>query len=61
MCIRDSDYIDPKAHQISRQRWQPIVLTIRPAGFDHHVLAFDITRFFQTLMEALKLMPDRVG
>ena len=29
------------ANQIGRQRQQPIVLSIRPAVFDRHVLAFD--------------------
>jgi len=38
-------------NQIGRQRWQPIVVTIRPAEFDRDILAFDIANLAQALAE----------
>jgi hypothetical protein len=37
------------ADEIGRQRWQPIVLIFRPAVFNSHVLALDVTGFLQPL------------
>jgi len=37
------DHGDLSAHQIGRERRQPIVVTLRPAIFDRHVAAFDET------------------
>src|SRR5262249_39656881 len=38
-----------------------VVLTFRPTVFDRHILAFDITRFLQTLPERPDLLPQRSG
>ena len=47
------------ADQIGRQRRQSIVLTLRPAVFDRHVLALDIAGFVQALAERARRMRDR--
>ena len=49
-CRRD-DHGHLATNQIGRQRWQPIVLALRPAIFDRHVLALDIAGFVQALAE----------
>src|SRR5262249_22661698 len=38
-----------------------VVLTFRPTVFDRHILAFDITRFLQTLAERRDLLAQRSG
>jgi hypothetical protein len=45
------DHRDLPAHQIGRQRRQPIIVTLCPAIFDRHVAAFDEARFAQALAE----------
>jgi hypothetical protein len=42
----------PTLNQISHQRWQPISSALRPAVFDRHVLAIDVTRFAQPFEKA---------
>jgi hypothetical protein len=37
------------ADQVSRQRWQAIILTVGPAVFDLHIPTFDIAGFLQAL------------
>jgi len=37
----------PALNQISYQRWQPIMLALRPAVFDRDVLTIDIPGFAQ--------------
>jgi hypothetical protein len=37
------------AHQLGRQRRQPVILIFGPAKFDRHILPFDEARLFQTL------------
>ena len=46
-----ADHGDRRSHQFGRQRRQPIVLAVRPAVFDRHVLAVDIAGLAQTLPE----------
>src|SRR5262249_53234978 len=43
------DHGDLSTNQFGRQRRQPIVLALRPAVFDHDVLALDIAGVFETL------------
>ena len=54
-CRRSTADGDDHAHltadQIGRQRRQSIVLALRPAIFDRHILALDIAGFFQALAE----------
>ena len=37
--------------QILRQCWQPVVVPFSPAGIDRDVLALDVSRFLQALIE----------
>ena len=46
-----SDHGDLATHQIDRQLWQSIVLTLRPVVYDRDIPAFDITSFVQALPE----------
>src|SRR5262249_19138870 len=46
------DHTDLPAHQLSHQRRQPIVLVLRPAVLDHHVLAFDVASLLQAANES---------
>jgi hypothetical protein len=46
-----NNYSGLPTDQIGHHRSEPIKLVIRPAVFDRYVLAFDITRFAQTLAE----------
>ena len=48
---RCDDHCHLAADQIGRQRWQPIVLILRPAVFDRDVLTFDIAGLLQALTE----------
>ena len=48
--VRDN-HSHPTTNQISRQRGQSIILPLRPAVFDRHVLALDPSGFLQALME----------
>src|SRR5262249_16851522 len=41
------DHCHLAVNQISRQSGQPIIVTLRPAVFDQHVLAFDEADFLQ--------------
>src|SRR5262245_30007856 len=43
--------VDPTADEFGGQRRQPIILTLRPAVLDCHVLALDITSLFEALSE----------
>ena len=54
-----NDHRDPTANQFGRDRRQSIILAFRPAVFDRHVLALDITGFFQTLRNARRRSRDR--
>src|SRR5262249_4727121 len=47
--------------EIGDQCRKSVVLTFRPTVFDRHILAFDITRFLQTLAERPDLLPQRSG
>jgi hypothetical protein len=62
---RSASARDDHAHlpvdQIGRQCRQSVVLTFRPAVFDHDVLAFDIVRFLQTLVERRDLLAQLSG
>src|SRR5262249_38143673 len=49
------------ADEIGDQCRESVVLTFRPTVFDRHILAFDITRFLQTLAERPDLLPQRSG
>ena len=55
------DHSDLPPDQIGRQRRQSVVLTFRPTVFDRHILAFDIARFLQTLVERRDLLAQRSG
>src|SRR5215467_592657 len=46
-----SDHGHPAAHQVSDQRWQSIILTVRPTVLDRYVLALDVADFFKSLVE----------
>src|SRR5262245_11417676 len=48
---RRNDDVHLKPNQIRRQCRHAIQLTLRKAGFDSHVLAFDVTRFLQAFAE----------
>ena len=50
------DHCNSLVSQIGRQRWEPIVLTVRVAVFDRHVSAFGITCFAQPFTECSKKM-----
>src|SRR5262249_58878888 len=55
------DHAHLPADQIGRQCRQSVVVTFRPAVFDRHILAFDIARFLQTLVERRDLLAQRSG
>src|SRR5262245_653104 len=48
---RRNNDVHLKPNQIRRQCRHAIQLTLRKAGFDSHVLAFDVTRFLQAFAE----------
>ena len=48
-------------NQISRHRRQPIILALRPAVFDRHVLAFDVTGFAQPFEKGGQLSRITLG
>ena len=48
---RRNDNVHLKPNQIRRQCRHAIQLALRKAGFDGHVLAFDVTRFLQAFAE----------
>ena len=45
----------PTMNQISHHRRQPIISALRPAVFDRHVLAFDVTGFAQPFEKGRQL------
>src|SRR5262249_41477205 len=45
----------------SRQGWQSIVLILRPAVFDLHVLTLDVASLFQALPECAQKIWNNVG
>jgi hypothetical protein len=45
------DHSHLTTNQLSRHCWQPVVLPVRPAVFDRHILALDIAGFLQALTE----------
>src|SRR5262249_22018347 len=48
------DRVDLTADQLGRQRWQTIVLTLRPAILDCDVLSFNVAGVFQALAECAR-------
>src|SRR5262245_27452633 len=48
------------ANEIRQQHWKSIVLILRPAIFDIHVLALDIAGFAQTLTERAQTAREHV-
>jgi hypothetical protein len=48
---RDLSLTALTADEIGRHRRHLVVLGVRPAILDHHVLAHDVARFLQALME----------
>jgi hypothetical protein len=51
----------PAADQIGRQFRQPIVLILRPAVLDRHVLALDVAGFVQPFAKRRRTMRHRIG
>jgi hypothetical protein len=49
------------ANQIGYQRRQPIIVTVRPAVFDCHILCLDIAGFIQSLVECSAPIGKRAG
>ena len=45
------DHVDLAADEVGGQCGQPIIVTLRPAVFDRHVLSLDIAGFAQSLAE----------
>jgi hypothetical protein len=45
------NHVDAPTNQISRQCWQPIVMTFGPPVFNHHIAAFGKTSLTQSGME----------
>jgi hypothetical protein len=54
-----NDHRNVPADQLSRQRWQTVVVTLRPAIFEPDILTFDIAGIFQALMNRRHI--PRVG
>jgi hypothetical protein len=54
------DHGDPPANDLRRQRGQPIELVLGPAVFNCHVLALDITGFFEALAKSPQKIRNRV-
>src|SRR5262249_20787275 len=50
-CGGRGDDGDLLLNQIDRQRWQSVILAVRPAVLDRHVLTLDVAGFLQTLPE----------
>jgi hypothetical protein len=50
-CAKRGDHGDLTTHQIGCLLRQPIIVALRPAVFDRHILAFDVTGLLQTLAE----------
>src|SRR5262245_32018080 len=50
-----------RSDQIRRQLGQPVVLVLCEAIDDRHVLAFDVARLLQALMECAQTLRDIVG
>jgi hypothetical protein len=44
--------VDLEANEVGGQCGQPMILAIRPAGFDHHALTIDVAGFSQSLIES---------
>ena len=50
-CRRVDDHVDLAADEIGGQCGQPIIVALRPAVFDRHVLSLDVAGFAQSLVE----------
>jgi hypothetical protein len=48
---RGHDHSDPAANKIGSKFGQAVMLAVRPAIFDHHVAAFEITLFAKAQQE----------
>src|SRR6266480_1053032 len=48
---KGSNHIDTVGDEIRGQCGQPIIVSLRPAVFDRHVLAIDVARLAQSLVE----------
>ena len=55
------DHGDLPAYQVGRQRRQPIVVTIRPAVLNCHVLALNVAGFLQAAEDRLRDVCECVG
>ena len=51
VAARRHDHVDLAADEIGGQGGQPIIMALRPAVFDRHVLSLDIAGFAQSLPE----------
>src|SRR5262249_13942993 len=54
-----NDHHNPAANQVGGERWQSIILALRPAVFDRHVPAFDDPGSVQTLTECSEPLRER--
>src|SRR5262245_52459629 len=57
----DDDDGNLSANQFVHEYRQPIVLALRPAVFDHDVLALDVDGLLQALAECAQTMRERLG
>ncbi len=55
------DHVDLAADEIGGQCGQPIIVALRPAVFDRHVLSLDIAGFAQSLVERGHIRCSRAG
>src|SRR5262249_33074662 len=54
----DDDDGNLSANQFLREYWQPIVLALRPAVFDHDVLALDVAGLLPALAECAQTVRE---
>src|SRR5262249_18836326 len=45
------DDSDLPANQVGRQLWKPVILALRPAVDDHHILALNVAGLLQPITE----------
>src|SRR4029077_16831895 len=50
------DYIDLSAHQVGCETWQSIIVALRPAVFDRHVLPLNKAGSLETLAELSRVV-----
>src|SRR5262245_36470780 len=54
------DDSDLPANQVGRQLWKPVILALRPAVDDRHILALNVADLLQTSAPGVQTVPDHV-